>query len=136
MSEYRYHLRGECDIAVSGLLRADLELATNTTGAELLVVDCTDLTFIDASGIAALVAANHDLRARGRRMLIANLLGREPRRVFDVLGLTDVRHHERKAIGAELGVPLTRHADRHRCTRCAQHRRRWHPATGNRANRL
>ena len=64
-------------------------------GAHLLI-DCSRLTFIDASGIAVLLEANRELESDGRHMLIVNVQ-RGPRRAFEALGLTDLLRVERES---------------------------------------
>jgi anti-anti-sigma factor len=95
MTEYRYCLHGEIDLADAQQLRSDLQQAINTEHAHLLI-DCTSLTFIDSTGIAVLLEANQKLEADGRHMLIVNVQP-GPRRVFDLLGLTDLLRYERES---------------------------------------
>jgi anti-anti-sigma regulatory factor len=47
------------------------------------------MTFIDSTGIAALLEAHALLRDRGRQMLVANVLP-TLRRAFEVLGVGDL----------------------------------------------
>ena len=93
MAEYRFALRGEIDLAVAPQLRDDLTRAIAHEGAHLLV-DCEHLTFIDSTGIAVLLEANQKLEAAGRHMLLVNV-GGEPRRAFEMLGLTDLMRYDR-----------------------------------------
>jgi anti-anti-sigma factor len=94
MAEHRYFLRGEVDIGSAPRVRADLLAAIGRDQAHLLV-DCAQLTFIDSTGIAVLLEANRELEADGRHMLIVNI---PPglRRVFEVLGLTDLMRYDRE----------------------------------------
>ena len=85
MLENRVFIRGEVDIATAPRLRADLVRAIGA-GDGALVVDCYDMTFIDATGIGVLVAALHNLKNRGRELRIEQL-ARPVRRVFDILEL-------------------------------------------------
>jgi len=94
MAETRYSLRGDIDIVTAPLVRADLQALIARDGAHLLI-DCSGLTFIDSTGVAVLLEANRDLEADGRHMLIVNA----PlcaRRVFEVLGLTDLLRYDRE----------------------------------------
>jgi anti-anti-sigma factor len=93
MVEYRYYLRDEVDLATAPTLRADLRQAVAATDAHLLI-DCSHLKFIGSTGIAALLEANDELEADGRHMLIVNV-PRGPRRVFEILGLSDLMHYDR-----------------------------------------
>ena len=88
MTEYRYCLHAEVDLASAPQLRADLNRALNKNGASLLI-DCSRLTFIDSIGVALLLEANAKLEADGRHMLLLNVHG-SPLRVFEALGLTDL----------------------------------------------
>jgi|SRR3954469_25197866 len=98
MAEYRYNLRGDVDLATAPQVRADLAAAIAQDGAHLLV-DCTHLTFIDSTGIGVLLEANKQLEEDGRHMLLVNV-GRAPRRVFELLGLTDILTYDRDGDGS------------------------------------
>lgn len=65
------HVAGELDIATVPELRARLRRA-QAAGAEALVVDLSRVTFIDSTGLAALVAARAKLGAEGRLGLVVN----------------------------------------------------------------
>jgi anti-sigma B factor antagonist len=97
MTEYRYLLSGEIDIDNASHLRADLARAIETDGTHLLV-DCSQLTFIDSTGVAVLLEANSKLEANGRHMLLVNVTG-GPRLVFEALGLTNLLRNEHAAGG-------------------------------------
>jgi anti-sigma B factor antagonist len=94
MTEYRYNLRGEVDLASAPQLREDLMgIVARDDGTDLLI-DGRNLSFIDSTGIAVLLEANRHLESGGRRMLIANVEG-APRRAFELLGLTDLMRYDR-----------------------------------------
>jgi anti-sigma B factor antagonist len=57
-------MEGELDIATEAQATADLDRAMG--GAELLVVDLRELSFLDSTGVRVLLAA--DLRAREKGM--------------------------------------------------------------------
>jgi anti-anti-sigma factor len=97
MSEHRYCLRGEVDIIEAPRVRADLQAAIAGDRAHL-VIDCSQLTFIDSSGVAALLETHRDLKAVGRHMLVVNV-PEVPRRVFEVLGLSDLLRSSRSTVG-------------------------------------
>ena len=63
------------------------------------MIDCSTLTFIDSSSIVALLEAHRILETQERRMVIVNIPP-TPRRVFEILGLTDLvsldHEHERE----------------------------------------
>jgi anti-sigma B factor antagonist len=84
MGECRYSLRGEVDLATAPSLRDDLQgfVRPGTT----LVVDCSELAFIDSQGIAVLFDTHRALEAAGGKLVIANI-PQSARRPFDILGL-------------------------------------------------
>jgi anti-anti-sigma factor len=57
-------------------------------GQELLL-DCANLTFVDARGLAVLMRATRQAVASGATFVITNL-ARQPRHVIDLAGLRDV----------------------------------------------
>jgi anti-anti-sigma factor len=76
-------LAGELDLASVGLLAAPLEELLGRP-PQPLVLDLSELTFMDSSGIAVLIrVANHfeQLETRGAQPAV--------RRVIEVLGLAD-----------------------------------------------
>jgi anti-sigma B factor antagonist len=92
MSESRVYLRGAIGMFEAPELRSDLDAAM--AAGDDLFVDCSELTYIDSTGIRALLEAHQTLEASGHRMLIANM-NDSTRRVFDILGLTDVLRFHR-----------------------------------------
>ncbi len=87
MAERRFLLRGEIDIAAAPKLRADLDDAVASDDADL-VVDCTDLTFIDSSGLSVLLAVVRELQASGRGLRVVNASNAVVR-VIQVAGVTE-----------------------------------------------
>jgi anti-sigma B factor antagonist len=63
--------RGELDIDVVGELRRHLERATSS-GAQRILLDLSEVTFIDSLSLAAIVAANRRLGRAGRVALVAD----------------------------------------------------------------
>ena len=94
MAESRYVLRGEVDIAAVEQIRPDL-MGVIARDRRHLLVDCSALTFIDSSGIAMLLEADRELETDGRHMLIVNV-PEVPRRVFEVLALTNLLRYDRQ----------------------------------------
>lgn len=94
--QVRVELAGEIDLHVRDDLKAALEAAIRA-GADV-VVDLTDVTFLDASGVGALVGARrklegqHDLRIHGARAGV--------RRVLDITGVAALLGEETDAPGA------------------------------------
>jgi anti-anti-sigma factor len=60
---------GEVDLATSPDL-ADALRAALTAGGEFVAVDLTEVTFVDSSGVSALLAAHRHAMARDVRMVI------------------------------------------------------------------
>ena len=87
-------LGGEIDIAAVHELRA--EFAALTDGSRPVTIDLRDVSFIDSSGIEALVAARRDAERAGGSVV---LLAPSPAvaRVLEVAGLDDVFRIERAA---------------------------------------
>ena len=77
-------LRGEIDVANHDELRAALRAARATTTE--LIIELTDLAFIDWTATAIVLSAVNDVRARGGRVTLV-----EPRpqvrRLFFLMGL-------------------------------------------------
>jgi len=87
--EWRLRVSGEVDVASSPALRARIgELLDQ--GAERIVLDLHDLTFIDSSGLGVLVGALKRLQELGRQDLVLAGLHGPPRRVFEITGLTQL----------------------------------------------
>ena len=81
---------GEIDVATSPELRRELhQLADREpTG---LVLDLSDVTFIDSSGLGVLVGTLKRLREEDRGdILVLEGLQEPVRKVFDITGLTDL----------------------------------------------
>jgi anti-anti-sigma factor len=76
-------LHGELDVSsADGLSNSLVELAGST-----LVVDLSDLTFMDSSGIGALVRARNRIRADGLGDLVLTRPGAIVRRALEIVGL-------------------------------------------------
>jgi anti-anti-sigma factor len=86
----RFFLRGEIDIASAPQLRADLQELVNTSSGDI-VIDCSELSFIDSSGVAVIVFTQQALEARGSALRIANIDG-VPARLLDILDLNEALH--------------------------------------------
>jgi anti-sigma B factor antagonist len=86
MAERLFYLRGEIDVFTAPALHSELGDAIAFNDADLLV-DCGELTFIDSSGLAVLVACQRNLQVLGRQLRIANAT-KATERVMQVAGLT------------------------------------------------
>ncbi len=86
------HLSGELDLSTAAELTAVLDgLAAD--GARRLLLDLTDLTFCDSTGIAAFVRADNRAADDGGWLRVTGATGRV-RRVLQVTGLDEVLRHE------------------------------------------
>jgi len=82
-----YRLGGEVDLAAAPRLVEDLQgFASRTTGT--VVVDCAELSFLDSSGVDALLRVDRLLRSERRRLCLVHLQD-TPRRVVEILGLRE-----------------------------------------------
>lgn len=78
-------LRGELDIATSVVLEEELG---KLTGTEDIIVDLSELGFIDSSGIGLLVRANERAVAQKRRFALVNGQG-QVRRLLELTGISE-----------------------------------------------
>lgn len=92
MEPVSFFLRGDIDIAnAEGLLTTLRSVAGQQSGA--VVVDCMDLTFIDAAGIRTFVRVHAELAREGRDLRLVHpspILAR----VLEVLDLTHLVRSE------------------------------------------
>jgi anti-anti-sigma factor len=92
MADLRLSLTGEVDLATAPSLLAELQRAIERSVANV-VVDCVDLTFIDSTGLYVLEEARRALATQGRALHVVNV-ARRPRRIFEVLGQTELLHDD------------------------------------------
>jgi anti-anti-sigma factor len=76
-----FALRGELDVAHSEDVQHALMAATRS-----IVVDLSELTFIDSSGLTALLHAHDEITGRGGSFVVRGAKG-SVRRVFEITGL-------------------------------------------------
>ncbi len=86
-------VRGEIDVATSPALRDEL-YATIDRGARVLVVDLSQLAFIDSSGLGVLVATLKHIKERDGELVLRGL-DHPALRVFEITGLTELFTIER-----------------------------------------
>jgi anti-sigma B factor antagonist len=87
--EWVLRVVGEVDVASSPTLRARIaELLDD--GADRIVLDLGDMSFIDSSGLGVLVGALKRVRELDRKDLVLRGLQGPPRRVFEITGLTEL----------------------------------------------
>ena len=78
---------GEIDLASAPQLTLSISAALEANGAECLVVDLTDVTFLDCAGIAALVRGTQLAHKHGRAYRWQGAQGM-PLAVLELFGLT------------------------------------------------
>jgi anti-sigma B factor antagonist len=80
-------LRGELDVAAAPAVRERLEAAADRAGS--LVVDLTEVTFIDSTALGVLIGIHKRCLASGTSI---RLVVSEPRilKVFEITGLTQL----------------------------------------------
>lgn len=93
-------LHGEFDALGSSVIRQELEAVALQTRPELVFLDIQNVTFIDSSGVGAIVFLYKRLRENSRKMKITGAHG-QPRELLELL-----RIH--KAIPVALGSDVTR----------------------------
>ena len=94
MAEYHYALSGDVDLATADGVRSDLRNIIARCDSHVLV-DCSQLTFIDSMGISVLVDAHGVLAADGRDLFIANVPA-QCQKVFNTLGLEYLLRDDRE----------------------------------------
>jgi anti-sigma B factor antagonist len=62
---------GELDLASVDELRTALRTAATTTPSQSVVVDVSDVSFIDSTALAALLRSNDELSSNGVQMVMA-----------------------------------------------------------------
>jgi len=77
---------GELDIATAGGLRDRLRAAVELEGVSTIVVDFSDVTFVDAYSIGVIVSAWNEAAARGRLLRVVRLSGMAAK-LFVAVGL-------------------------------------------------
>src|SRR5437660_1264783 len=68
-----------------------LDGAVCDVSAEVVVVDCRELDFVDSYGLRVLLSAVHQLDVDGRRLRMMNL-SESIRHTFELAGLTGILH--------------------------------------------
>jgi anti-anti-sigma factor len=87
-TETRIRARGEIDMAVADRF-AEAITAALTNGSPRVIVDLTDVTFMDSSGISALLRANK-VAAEHRRSLTVENPAPMVHRVLEICGVLDL----------------------------------------------
>lgn len=79
--------RGEFDYAEMGTAQEEIS-AAEAQHPTVLVLDLTDLEFMDSSAVRVILQADSRAREQGRRLAVVTGNG-PPHRVLSILGLTD-----------------------------------------------
>src|SRR5690349_13026214 len=87
MAEQRFRLVGEADMVAAPCIAEDLRRVIEACGDDILI-DCSQLEFLDSSGIRVLVQARNLLDEQGRRMRIVNM-PRTARLAVEAVRLTE-----------------------------------------------
>jgi anti-anti-sigma factor len=85
-------LRGDLDLASAAQLKHVLVQFSEPS----VIIDLSDLAFIDSAGLAALISAQ-SANGGGRRIVVRGPLQRGVRRVFEVTGLLSMLDNEGEA---------------------------------------
>ena len=96
MGDVVLYVRGEIDLSATPFLRQEF-IDQVLRGDDSVVLDCSDMTFIDSSGIRLLAEMQTVLYAQGREMRIVHL-HRTAARAINTLGLAS-------ALGVESYLP-------------------------------
>jgi anti-sigma B factor antagonist len=89
-------LSGELDMATASTLTHALDPLLAQGSCEV-ILDLSGLTFIDSSGIAAMVEAQHRLSEKGRELSVHGAR-RSALRVFEIAGLLEFLHVQSEAV--------------------------------------
>jgi anti-sigma B factor antagonist len=81
-------LNGELDLVSAPMLEQALD-RTYESDAELIIVDLRGLEFMDSTGLHRLVAAQHRLLDRGRRLALVKG-GDQVHRLFELTGIGEL----------------------------------------------
>jgi anti-anti-sigma factor len=85
-------LRGELDLASAGALQERLT-AVEQAAPSLIVLDLSDLSFIDSSGLRVLLLADGRAREDGRELVLTHSSD-AVQRVFEMTGTRDLLHFQ------------------------------------------
>ncbi|MFC4062760.1 STAS domain-containing protein [Planomonospora corallina] len=79
---------GELDLAAAPILREQMERIWALPEVAVLILDLSELTFCDSTGLAVLVATSRRSRERGTRLMLAGVGGRLAR-LLAITGLSE-----------------------------------------------
>lgn len=84
----RLQISGELDLAVSGRLQDHIDSVARA--GETVVLDLSELTFVDSSGVNVLVTAFKQARRDGWELRVERRMTRPVERVITMMGLDAV----------------------------------------------
>ena len=96
---YRIALRGELDVSTASTFSAALS-DSRIRQCHTLLIDLSELTFMDSTGLSALLVGEMHARTRGQRFAVV----RGPRHVQELFRLTGVDHFLEVVDGDALGA--------------------------------
>jgi anti-anti-sigma factor len=76
---------GELDLATS--TRLDQALTRALADADQVVLDLSNVTFIDSSGLSAILAGVNASQLDGAKLTISSTLAPQPRKLFELAGM-------------------------------------------------
>jgi anti-sigma B factor antagonist len=82
-------MRGELDLATAPRLCVRID-AARRAGFRTILLDLTTAEFCDSAGLRALIGAERELAAHGRRMAIAALADSAVGRLFELAGANEL----------------------------------------------
>jgi anti-sigma B factor antagonist len=100
-------LEGELDLHASRALAPRLSEMAADGDLSLLVVDLSEVTFIDSSGLGAILQAHRRLSRQGRAVAVVAPKGSAAAVVIELAGLTSIlrlAHSREAALQAEAGA--------------------------------
>jgi anti-anti-sigma factor len=81
---------GEIDLSTAPQLEA--ALVRELDGAPDLLLDLSEVSFLDSSGLHAIVSAARTARANGGMLVVDSPLPAQARRVIEITGLEELLH--------------------------------------------
>jgi anti-sigma B factor antagonist len=97
--EHTLVLAGELDIASAPILEATVASLCDN-GSRAIVLDLSELTFMDSTGLRAVLAADKLCSGNGQRFSLAGASG-AVERLFELTGVTQALHFEPERPAAE-----------------------------------
>lgn len=71
------------DVSNTVEIKEQIRVAIEDNGCRKMIIDLAETTFIDSSGLAALISGLKTMRAQGGTLVVANM-GEQARTIFDL----------------------------------------------------